>query len=163
MKELIKQLVATTMDKQILTFIAAALIFVAIMVALYFIFRKKPRADWDGMEGHEFEYFCAEVLKKNGFEDVVVTKASGDFGLDILAEKDGVTYGIQCKSYSSSVGIKAVQEVYAGKDFYDRMVGAVMTNQYFTQPAIEAATKLKVLLWDRDVFEIMLRNADMEE
>jgi restriction system protein len=30
------------------------------------------------------------------------------------------------------------------------MVGAVMTNQYFTQPAVEAAGKLKILLWDRD-------------
>jgi restriction system protein len=30
------------------------------------------------------------------------------------------------------------------------MVGAVLTNQYFTQPAVEAAKKLKILLWDRD-------------
>lgn len=163
MKTWIKTLLATAIDGQILTFLAAALVFLAIMIALYFIFRKKPKPDWDGMEGHDFEYFCAEILKKNGFEEVVVTKASGDFGLDILAEKDGITYGIQCKSYSSAVGIKAVQEVYAGKDFYDRMVGAVMTNQYFTKPAIEAATKLKVLLWDRDYFEEMLKEADLDE
>ena len=29
------------------------------------------------------------------------------------------------------------------------MVGAVMTNQYFTAPAVEAAKKLHILLWDR--------------
>jgi restriction system protein len=51
------------------------------------------------------------------------------------------------------VGVKAVQEAYAGRDYYDRMVGAVLTNQYFTQPAVDAARKLKILLWDRDYLE----------
>ena len=54
------------------------------------------------------------------------------------------------------VGVKAVQEAYAGRDYYDRMVGAVLTNQYFTQPAVEAARKLKILLWDRGYLESML-------
>ena len=35
------------------------------------------------------------------------------------------------------------------------MVGAVLTNQYFTQPAVEAAQKLKILLWDRGYLEDM--------
>ncbi len=91
------------------------------------------------MEGHEFEYFCADLLEKRGFEEVEVTKGSGDYGVDILAEKDGVTYAIQCKRYDGPVGVKAVQEAYAGRDYYDRMVGAVLTNQYFTTPAVEAA------------------------
>ena len=67
--------------------------------------------------------------------------------------KEGVTYAIQCKCYASAVGVKAVQEAYAGRDYYDRMVGAVLTNQYFTQPAVDAARKLKILLWDRDYLE----------
>ena len=36
------------------------------------------------------------------------------------------------------------------------MVGAVLTNQYFTQPAVEAARKLKILLWDRGYLEDMV-------
>lgn len=110
----------------------------------------------DEMEGHEFEYFCAGILEKHGFLDVEVTKGSGDYGIDILAEKDGVTYAVQCKCYSEPVGVKAVQEAYAGRDYYDRMVGAVMTNQYFTSPAVEAAKKLKILLWDRGYLESMM-------
>ena len=31
-----------------------------------------------------------------------------------------------------------------------------MTNQYFTQPAVEAAGKLRILLWDRGYIEEML-------
>lgn len=112
--------------------------------------------DLDEIEGHEFEYYCAELLKKRGFVDVVVTKGSGDYGVDVLAEKDGVTYGIQCKAYTTPVGVKAVQEAYAGKEYYDRMVGAVLTNQYFTKPAVEAAKKLKILLWDRGYLDSMI-------
>ena len=118
--------------------------------------RRYP-SDIDLMEGHDFEYYCAELLRRRGFQEVEVTRGSGDYGIDILAEKDGVTYAIQCKCYSAPVGVKAVQEAYAGRDYYDRMVGAVLTNQYFTQPAVEAAKKLKILLWDRGYLESMIR------
>ncbi len=120
-------------------------------------FRKRYADDeLDEMEGLDFEYYCAELLQNRGFIEVEVTKSSGDYGIDILAEKEGVTYAIQCKRYNAPVGVKAVQEAYAGRDFYDRMVGCVLTNQYFTQPAVDAAQKLKILLWDRDYLEEMI-------
>ncbi len=127
-------------------------------MGIWFMARSKQRmpGDIDLMEGHDFERFCAELLKKHGFLEVEVTKGSGDYGIDILAEKDGVTYAIQCKCYAAPVGVKAVQEAYAGRDYYDRMVGAVLTNQYFTTPAVEAAKKLKILLWDRGYLESMI-------
>lgn len=114
----------------------------------------------DEMEGLEFEQFCAKVLAGRGFIDVSLTRGSRDFGVDILAEKDGVTYAIQCKRYQSPVGVKAVQEAFAGKEYYDRMVGAVLTNQYFTQPAVDAAKKLKILLWDRGYLDVMLEETN---
>ena len=120
-------------------------------------FRKRYADDeLDEMEGLDFEYYCAELLRNRGFIEVEVTKSSGDYGIDILAEKEGVTYAIQCKRYNEPVGVKAVQEAYAGRDFYDRMVGCVLTNQYFTQPAVDAAQKLKILLWNRDYLEEMI-------
>lgn len=133
---------------------AAAVVLVLIIRLVRRARRWRP-CEMDLMEGHEFEYYCAELLKKSGFQDVEVTRGSGDYGIDILAEKDGVTYAIQCKRYNAPVGVKAVQEAYAGRDYYDRMVGAVLTNQYFTQPAVEAARKLKILLWDRGYMESM--------
>ena len=36
------------------------------------------------------------------------------------------------------------------------MVGAVLTNQYFTAPAVAAAKKLKILLWDRGYLDSMI-------
>lgn len=111
----------------------------------------------DEMEGHDFEYYCADLLRNDGFSSVEVTKGSGDFGVDILAERDGITYAFQCKCYDKPIGVKAVQEVYAGRDYYNRMVGVVITNQYFTQPAVEMAEKLKIILWDRDYVDLMDR------
>lgn len=147
-------------DHQVLVLIAAGCFFLAAFGAIYFFFRKKKHVEWDDMEGHEFEYFCADLLRRRGFQEVVVTKGSGDFGIDILAERDGISYGIQCKNYQTPIGVKAVQEVYAGRDYYDCMVGVVMSNQYFTGPAVEAARKLKIVLWDRDYMEEMLEEAD---
>lgn len=143
------------------TFVAVSAVGILILtVVIILICRDRRRrmvpSEIDEMEGHDFEYFCADLLEKTGFLEVEVTKGSGDYGVDILAEKDGVTYAIQCKCYHSPIGVKAVQEAYAGRDYYDRMVGAVLTNQYFTSPAVEAAKKLKILLWDRGYLERMM-------
>ncbi len=122
------------------------------------IYRRRRNAgekDFDRLEGHEFEYYCADLLKRKGYTEVEVTRGSGDFGADILAQKEGITFAIQCKCYTSPVGVKAVQEALAGREYYDCMVGAVLTNQYFTAPAVEAAGKLKILLWDRGYLESM--------
>lgn len=137
---------------------------IIIILILLFILKKAIRQRktnlLDEMEGREFEYFCADLLRNKGFMEVEVTKGSGDYGIDILAQKEGITYAIQCKCYQSPVGIKAIQEAYSGRDYYDCMVGAVLTNQYFTTPAVEAAKKLKILLWDRGYLESMMEEKE---
>lgn len=115
---------------------------------------KKPK-HFDVMDGHEFERFCAELLVKNGFK-AEVTKRSGDFGVDVFAEKDGITYAIQCKRQSSKVSNKAVQEIYSGRDLYKKHIGAIMTNQYFTKSAHQTADRTGIILWDRDHLERLI-------
>lgn len=126
---------------------------VLIIMALWIVYRRIQSDNdlFEDMDGEEFEEFCAELLEKKGYENVELTGKSHDKGVDIFADKDGVSYAIQCKCYSEPVGIKAVQEVYAGKDYYCCMVGVVMTNQSFTKSAIEFASRLNVLLWDGDI------------
>lgn len=140
--------------------ILGILVLLAVMAGIFYYIRRVLRnrrgRDMDEMEGHDFEYFCADLLERQGFLEVEVTRGSGDFGVDILAEKDGVTYAVQCKRYQGPVGVDAVLQTYAGKDYYDCMVGAVMTNQYFTAPAVQAAKKLQILLWDRGYIEGMM-------
>ncbi|MBR0092534.1 MAG: restriction endonuclease, partial [Lachnospiraceae bacterium] len=90
---------------------------VILILAVHRLFTRKPyRPELiDELEGHDFEEYCAELLRRNGFSDVTVTKGSGDFGLDILCEKDGVTYGEQCNRYDKPIGVHAIQQAYAGR------------------------------------------------
>ena len=135
------------------------LVLLAIRVITSHMRHPHTLASFDDMSGEEFEDFCARLLVRAGFKEVETTPGSHDYGIDILALRDGITYGIQCKCYSDTVGIKAVQEAYAGKDYYDCMVGVVMTNQYMSGPAIDFARKLNVLLWDGDYIEEMAEKA----
>lgn len=113
---------------------------------------------FDYMEGHDFEEYCALILKHMGYQSVEVTKGSNDNGIDILASKGGVKYGIQCKCYSSDIGVKAIQEAYAGAKYYDCHVPVVLTNRRFTKQAQEMAKKNNVLLWDREILMLMVDN-----
>ncbi|MCR4806904.1 MAG: restriction endonuclease [Lachnospiraceae bacterium] len=137
--------------------ITVVILVVILATVLYIRYRARRimPLPMDEMEGHDFEYYCADLLRGNGFIEVEVTKGSGDYGVDILAEREGITYAFQCKCYDKPIGVKAVQEVYAGRDFYGQMVGVVMTNQYFTQPAVDMAKKLNIMLWDRDYIRDM--------
>lgn len=110
----------------------------------------------DAMGGHEFEHWCAGLLSKNGYSNVKLTPASGDQGVDILAEKDGILYAIQCKCYSSDLGNTPIQEVNTGRAIYNCHIGAVMTNRYFTKGAKDAAEATGILLWDRDKLKQMM-------
>lgn len=114
----------------------------------------------DAMNGADFEYWCAGLLKENGFQNVETTKGSNDQGVDLLAEKGGIKYAIQCKRYSSDLGNTPIQEVNAGKMFYRCHVGAVMTNRHFTRGAREMAEVTGTLLWDRDVLQSMIDAAE---
>lgn len=100
------------------------------------------------MDGHQYEYACAKMLRKRGFANVSVTRGSGDQGIDVIAYSGGKKYGIQCKYYTSPVGNHAVQEAYAGARYYNCDIAVVMTNNTFTPSAKELAKKTNVLLWD---------------
>ena len=113
----------------------------------------------DGMDGYKFEYFCADLLLKNGFEKADVTPGSGDQGVDIIAVKDGLKYAIQCKNYQNPLGNTPIQEVSAGKTFYGCHVAAVITNSTFTAGAQKLADATGVLLWDRSYIEKLIKKA----
>ena len=100
------------------------------------------------MDGFQFEEYVASLMVANGYENVKVTKKSGDFGADIVAEKQDVKYVVQCKYYTSQVGIESVQQIYAAKIHYDAHVAIVATNSVFTKAAQTLATNVGVVLWD---------------
>ena len=104
----------------------------------------------DFMKGQEFERYCANLLIAYGFKNIEVTKGSGDQGVDIIGYYNGCKYAIQCKRYSKKLGNSPVQEVAAGKNFYNCQNAMVITNNYFTESAIQLAKANNVELWDRN-------------
>lgn len=108
----------------------------------------------DTMTGYEYEQECADVLSRQGFTNIEVTPKSGDQGIDIIAHKDGYSYGIQCKFYQKSVSNRAVQEAFSGAKYYGCDIPVVLTNSVYTKSAKELATTIGVELWHIDLSEV---------
>lgn len=112
----------------------------------------------DSADGIEFEHYLANILERIGYK-TIVTKASQDSGADIIATFNNKKLVIQCKRYSSTVGNKAVQEIYTAESLYDASEGIVATNNYFSEQAIKEAKKLEIILWDRDVLKSLIKKS----
>jgi hypothetical protein len=101
----------------------------------------------DFMSSTDFEDYMAEVFRKQGYE-VQLTPPTGDQGVDLLLNKQGLRVAIQLKRYQGGVGNKAVQEIHSGVDFYDADEGWVITTSTYTRSARELANKLGIRLID---------------
>lgn len=95
--------------------------------------------------GHEYEEYCIKILRDGGWE-ARQTPKSGDQGVDIIAERDGISVAIQCKNYRQPVGNKAVQEVLAGKSYEHADFAAVVSPAPYTKAARDLASATGVLL-----------------
>jgi hypothetical protein len=109
------------------------------------------RAFSDDMTPAEFEGYCAEELRRAGW-NARVTLQSRDQGVDVVADKNGVRVVLQCKLYTGPVGNKAVQEAAAGKAHERADYGIVVSNNRYTSAAEQlAATNGVQLLHYRDL------------
>lgn len=116
--------------------------------------RKKLKERLHEMDPFQFEFLVADLLQKVGYENVSVTKRSGDKGIDVVANLTigGVTNVktvIQAKRYSVKNNISgAVITQLRGSAEVDQR-GLVITTSDFTKDAIEeskAPNKMPVSL-----------------
>jgi restriction system protein len=92
----------------------------------------------DAMNGVEFEDYVAARLQGAGWE-VNFTPAVGDYGVDLIAQKDGQYVAIQCKRHGKAVGVAAVQQVVSGARHHGCARSIVVSNQDFTAAAKQLA------------------------
>ncbi|MCD1258001.1 restriction endonuclease [Paenibacillus athensensis] len=119
--------------------------------------RKSGIADIDRMDGFQFEQYLGQLFKARGYK-VQVTQASGDFGADLVIEKEGRKVAIQAKRYSGNVGLKAVQEVAAAKAHYQASEAWVITNSAYTEQAKQLASSNEIKLFSRnDLVEMIVQ------
>ena len=96
--------------------------------------------------GTMYEHYVAEYLAGQGYRKVKVTQQSGDYGVDVIAQNGKDKYAVQCKYYSSPVGVEAVQQVVGGMAHYGCTRAMVVSNNQFTKPAIKLAYENGVTL-----------------
>ena len=99
--------------------------------------------------GIDYENYVEAILKEDNFI-VNRTPTTGDQGVDLIANKNNIRIAIQCKYYSKPVGNKAVQEVIAGKDYYECEYACVVSNNTFTPAAKKLASVSNILLLNED-------------
>ncbi len=116
----------------------------------------------DYMTGQEFEKFLVEILLPlDGYININGTSYTGDYGVDIIAEKNGIKCAFQCKRFNNKVSNKAIQEIVAGKKHYKCDKAIVITNNYYTKNAKELAEDCRVELLDRDyIIQILKKNME---
>lgn len=91
--------------------------------------------------GEEFEQYLCERINACAGLSCEMTKASGDQGVDLIVVGGGKKVAVQCKLYTGAVGNDAVQQVMAGKVFYECDDACVVTNSTFTKSAKELAER----------------------
>lgn len=110
----------------------------------------------DQMDGREFERFLKSYFEEQGYK-VSLTKDSHDYGADLICTNKEEVLVVQAKRYEANVGNAAVQQVVAAQAYYEADRCLVVTNSYFTKPAIELAETNEVELWDRDELMKLMR------
>ena len=102
------------------------------------------------LSGIDFELFLENIFIDKGF-NVLRTKASGDFGADLIVETaSGTRAAVQAKRFKNKVNLKAVQEVVASVSHYGADFGIVIASSSFFPSAIELAKTNNVELWGED-------------
>jgi restriction system protein len=105
--------------------------------------------DIDRMDGKAFEQRLWLLFTKLGYR-VEQTPYSGDYGADLIIERNNVRSVVQAKRYSKPVGLSAVQESFTAMARYGCSNAIVVTNRTFTKQAKELAHNNKVELWERE-------------
>lgn len=110
-------------------------------------------SDIDMMTGREFEKYLEKLFLRLGY---IVNRVGtcyydrrGDFGADLIVEKDNIRTAIQAKRYSKYVGISSIREVMGAVSYYKCQKAIVVTNKFFTHDAKTQATVSNVELWNR--------------
>ena len=96
--------------------------------------------------GHEFEIIIKRELDKIQGIKVDTTRASGDFGADLVIRSETKTMVAQLKRYKGSVGISAVQEIFGSIKHYNADCGIVISTGRYTKAAISLADSTGIIL-----------------
>lgn len=123
-------------------------------------FRESGILQVDTMKGVVFEEYLKVLMLSRGYR-VQMTAKTGDYGADLVLSYLDKKIVVQAKRYKKKVGLRAVQEIVSAKSHYRADECWVITNNYFTEPAIKLASSNRVILINRD--QLVSWMIDMKE
>ena len=123
-------------------------LFIASMVeksCINLIDEYKYENNLNNQKGIAFENHCMKILISKGWR-VEETPKSGDQGIDLIASIEKYRLCIQCKDHKKPIGNKAVQEVSAGKKYWNGTHAILVSQSGYTKSAYKLAAANNVLL-----------------
>jgi restriction system protein len=115
---------------------------------------------WTLLDGYSFEQATAEVLRKHQFT-ALVTRGSGDGGIDIEVTRNGLQGVVQCKAHINCVGPSVVRDLYGVIHNSRAAFGIVVSRGGFTRGAIDFARDKPILFLDTDDLIAMQEGNDV--
>ena len=110
----------------------------------------------DALTGRDFEQIVALIFRFCGYR-TKLTKASNDYGADVIVKKGFKTIVVQTKLYyNHAVGGAAVSQVASAKSYYNADYACVVTNWKYSNQAKNLAESQHVMLIDRGMIEEFL-------
>jgi len=112
---------------------------------------------------YEFEDFISELFSKMGY-DAKVTSRSGDFGADVIAQKNNEKILIEVKKYSEGTNIRPdqVQRTLGAIWKYNADKAVFITTSNFTVRAKEIEKDGPIELWNKKILHEMVRKYYIE-
>lgn len=98
------------------------------------------------VNGRRFEELTADAFTRLGWL-TDTTKASGDFGADVIASFGGNKLVIQCKDWKGKAGVEAVHQAHGAKSHYKADMALVVARSGFTANARQLAATTGVRLF----------------
>lgn len=96
-----------------------------------------------GLEPYAFEHFVKELLEAMDYENVEVTRQSGDKGIDVIANYQfgitEITEVVQVKRTESTIGRRVIDELRGALPYHRAIRGTIITLGPFARGVEEAA------------------------
>lgn len=146
---IIKALISAFLSIPIYFWLIILLLFLCSVVILLFQqyrYRESDIYEVDRMSGEDFEQFLMSLFQRLGYKAEHIGKL-GDYGGDLIIEKDGVKTLVQAKRSRYKIREKAVQEAIAAKENYHCDKAMVVSNNYYYYHAWKLAQNTNVTLW----------------
>jgi HJR/Mrr/RecB family endonuclease len=107
----------------------------------------RKRAYWETLDGYAFEQATAEVLRKHQFT-AIVTRGSGDGGVDIRVTRNALKGVVQCKAHINCVGPSVVRDLYGVIHHSRANFGIIVSRGGFTRGAADFAKEKPIYFLD---------------